>query len=33
VRAETGVAESPLAYIQRRIREIIVKYSDPQRPP
>ena len=33
VRGETNVAESPMAYIQRRIREIIAKNRDPERPP
>jgi hypothetical protein len=32
-REETGVAESPIAYIQRRIREIVAKHCDPLRPP
>jgi hypothetical protein len=30
---ETNVAESPIAYIQRRIREIVVKNRDRERPP
>jgi hypothetical protein len=33
VLGETDVTESPLAYIQRRIREIVAKHRDPQRPP
>jgi hypothetical protein len=32
-RGETDVSESPIAYIQRRIREIVAKHRDPQRPP
>jgi hypothetical protein len=33
VRGETNVVESPMAYIQRRIREIIAKNGDRERPP
>ncbi len=33
VRGETNVAESPIAYIQRRIREIVAKNRDSERPP
>jgi hypothetical protein len=31
--AETEVAESPIAYIKRRIREIVATHFDSQRPP
>jgi len=33
VRGETDVAESSLSYIQRRIREIVAKNRDRERPP
>jgi hypothetical protein len=33
VRGETKVAESPMAYVQRRIREIVARCCDPERPP
>ena len=33
VQAETEVAESPIAYIKRRIREIVATHFDSQRPP
>ncbi len=33
VRGETNASESPVAYIQRRIREIVVKLREPERPP
>ncbi len=33
VRGETKVAESPMAYIQRRIREIVARSCDSGRPP
>jgi len=32
-RGETNVGESPIAYIQRRIREIVAKLREPERPP
>ncbi len=33
VRGETNVGESPVAYIQRRIREIVTNLREPERPP
>jgi hypothetical protein len=33
VRGETNAAESPIAYIQRRIREIVAKLREPEPPP
>ncbi len=33
VRGETDVGESPIAYIQRRISEIVAKLREPERPP
>jgi len=33
VRGETDARESPIAYIQRRIGEIVAKLRDPERPP
>ncbi len=33
VRGETDAGESPIAYIQRRISEIVAKLREPERPP
>ncbi len=33
VRAETNAGESSVAYIKRRIREIVAKLREPERPP
>jgi len=33
VRGETNVGESPIAYIQRRIREIVARLREPEWPP
>ena len=33
VRGETDASESPIAYIQRRISEIVTKPREPERPP
>jgi len=33
VRGETNAGESPIAYIQRRISEIVAKLRKPERPP